>query len=200
MFYSVKIFRTSSPRDSISSNPEKTASRRWGDEPGYIEVLQQRAGSLNIKRLLIIKENQIFQAKEFRTFVCMGRCKSLDSLRSFLWYAPRLLGPVSYIFHILSSSESPLESGYYLMATTWFFSFLGALKGWNRWQLWHPCLLIWQEIFQFALARSWWRGLKECGPLEKGMANHFSILALRTPWTVWKGKMIGYWKRNSPGW
>ena len=34
---------------------------------------------------------------------------------------------------------------------------------------------------------------------EKGMANHFSILALRTPWTVWKGKMIGYWKRNSPG-
>ena len=25
-------------------------------------------------------------------------------------------------------------------------------------------------------------------PLEKGMANHFSILALRTPWTVWKGK------------
>ena len=24
--------------------------------------------------------------------------------------------------------------------------------------------------------------------LEKGMANHFSIFALRTPWTVWKGK------------
>ena len=29
--------------------------------------------------------------------------------------------------------------------------------------------------------RSWWRGLTECGPLEKRMANHFSILALRTP-------------------
>ena len=25
---------------------------------------------------------------------------------------------------------------------------------------------------------SWWRGLTGCGPLEKGMANHFSILAL----------------------
>ena len=35
---------------------------------------------------------------------------------------------------------------------------------------------------------SWWRGLTECGLLEKGMANHFSILALRTPWRVWKGK------------
>ena len=42
-----------------------------------------------------------------------------------------------------------------------------------------------------------WRDLTECGPLEKGMTNHFSILALRTPWTVWKGKMIGHWKRNS---
>ena len=35
--------------------------------------------------------------------------------------------------------------------------------------------------------------------MEKGMANHFSVLALRTPWTVWEGKIIGYWKRNSPG-
>ena len=32
------------------------------------------------------------------------------------------------------------------------------------------------------------------------MANHFSILALRTPWTVWKGKKTGYWRRNSLGW
>ena len=30
------------------------------------------------------------------------------------------------------------------------------------------------------------------------MANHFRILALRNPWTVWKGKMIGYWKKNWP--
>ena len=47
---------------------------------------------------------------------------------------------------------------------------------------------------------SWWRGLIECHSLEKGMANHFSILASRTPWTVWKGKKIGQWMRNSPGW
>ena len=46
---------------------------------------------------------------------------------------------------------------------------------------------------------SWWRGLTKCGPLENGMVNHFSILALRTPWTVWKDKKIGHWKMNSPG-
>ena len=45
---------------------------------------------------------------------------------------------------------------------------------------------------------SWGRVLTEWGPLEKAMANHFSILALRTPRTVWKGKKIGHWKMNSP--
>ena len=34
-----------------------------------------------------------------------------------------------------------------------------------------------------------WRVLTKCSPLEKRMANHFSILALRTSWTVWKGKI-----------
>ena len=46
---------------------------------------------------------------------------------------------------------------------------------------------------------SWWRVLTKCSPLEKGMAKHFSILALRTPGTVWKGKKIKQWKVNSPG-
>ena len=36
-------------------------------------------------------------------------------------------------------------------------------------------------------------------PQEKGAANHFSILALRTLWTVLKGKKVGHWKMNSPG-
>ena len=40
----------------------------------------------------------------------------------------------------------------------------------------------------------WWRVLRKRGPLGKGTANHFSILALRTTWTAWKGKKIGHWK------
>ena len=39
----------------------------------------------------------------------------------------------------------------------------------------------------------------QCDALEKGMASHFSILNLRTPWTLWKDKKIGHWKMNSPG-
>ena len=34
--------------------------------------------------------------------------------------------------------------------------------------------------------------------LEKGMANHLSILALRTPWTIWKGKKIRTLKDELP--
>ena len=48
--------------DSISSNPESTAQGGRGGESGYIEVCNKGASSLNIKRLLLIKENQLDQA------------------------------------------------------------------------------------------------------------------------------------------
>ena len=83
MFYLVGIFRTSSPGDSISNDSERTTLRQRGEKPGYIEVLQQRAGSLNIKRLLLINGNLISQVKEFSVFLCIG---SLGSLKSFLQY------------------------------------------------------------------------------------------------------------------
>ena len=53
MFYLVGVFRTSSPGDSILSNPEKTALRMLEEEPACREILPQRAGSLNIERLLL---------------------------------------------------------------------------------------------------------------------------------------------------
>ena len=81
-----------SPGDSISNDLKRTALRRSGEEPGYIEVLQQRAGSLNIKRLLLIKGRQICQVKEFSSFLCMGRCKSPGSLKSFFPHASPLSG------------------------------------------------------------------------------------------------------------
>ena len=38
MFYSVGIFSTPSPGGSISSDPERIAPRRWGEELGYTNV------------------------------------------------------------------------------------------------------------------------------------------------------------------
>ena len=51
-------------------------------------------------------------------------------------------------------------------------------------------MVIWENVICHLTKR---------GPLEKGMVNHCSILALRTPWTVWKGKKIGHWETNSAG-
>ena len=58
----------------------------------------------------------------------------------------------------------------------------------------------WQVQYQYQFSCSVVSdSLTKHGPLEMGMANHFSILILRTSWTVWKGKRIGHWKMNSPG-
>ena len=113
--YLAEIFRTSSPGDSISSSPERAAWRRWVGEPGFIEVLKQRAGSLNVKRLLLIKENQISQVKEFSVFLCMGRCKSLGSYQIADMHLS-YLGPVSCVFTSWLSSGLTIGSGCSLMA------------------------------------------------------------------------------------
>ena len=61
-----------------------------------------------------------------------------------------------------------------------------------------PCVIQWRYepccTGPPKMDRSWWKVLTECGPLEKGIENHFSGLASRTPWTVWKGKKIGHQK------
>ena len=44
-----------------------------------------------------------------------------------------------------------------------------------------------------------WRVLIKRSPLEKEMENHSSILARRTPWTVWKFKKLWHWKMSPPG-
>ena len=66
-----------------------------------------------------------------------------------------------------------------------------------------PCLTQWNYepccVGPPKMHESWWRVLTKCGCLEKRMANLFSILTLRTPWTVWKDKKIWHWKMNPPG-
>ena len=78
---------------------------------------------------------------------------------------------------------------------------ISKLTMWSHGQ--QPCLIQWNyepcHIGPLKMDGSLWRVLTKRSPLEKGMENHFSILALRTPWTVWKGKKMGHWKMNSPG-
>ena len=57
-------------------------------------------------RLLLVKENQMSQVKQFSAFLCMGRCKSLGPLNSFFYIHLTNLGSIS----LLSHPEFPQDS------------------------------------------------------------------------------------------
>ena len=117
---------------------------RRGSQAIY-KFATMEAGRLNIKYQ--------YQIKEFST-LCMGRCKPLGSLNSFLSYAPHSLGlilfPCSpYFWQSPSSKAITLERG--AGSSFCWIAILAALI-----HIWKPgitdscdisCLLIRQEIF-----------------------------------------------------
>ena len=76
---------------------------RWLDS-----ITDSMDRNLSIKRLLLIKENQISQVKQFSAFLYMGRCKNLGSLKSFVSYTSQVPYPGQYLVcvHVLSSLGS----------------------------------------------------------------------------------------------
>ena len=102
MFYLMDKTENLSPRDAASQIARRDCSKEGREEPGYLGVFATKTRQSDIKRLLFIKENQIAQVKEFSTFLCMWRCKSLGSLKSFLWHAPQFSGACVLLFSILS--------------------------------------------------------------------------------------------------
>ena len=89
--------------------------------------MQQRPGSQNSKKLQLFKENESSQVKEFSTFLCIKRCKSLISFET------GDLGPVSCAFSSRDSSGALLGVAA-VVAARWawhwqpFVSILNALR------------------------------------------------------------------------
>ena len=80
---------------------------------------------------MLIKENQTSQVKEFSAFLCMGRYKSLGSVKSFLSYESQPSGASVLCFshpELLGAHrrEWLQPSGSHI--TQIFLSFLGALR------------------------------------------------------------------------
>ena len=65
---------------------------------------------------IIVNWKQTSQVKEFSTFLCIGRCNGLGSLKSAPSYASQLSGASILCCHILASSRLPVGSGCSLMA------------------------------------------------------------------------------------
>ena len=127
-------------------------------------------------------------------------CSSLSLVSNSHVLTHTLLNSISLLFH---SYLSPHPPWMFLFPTFCFFLYLWTEKLPNSSHGPQPCLTQWNyepcHVRPPKMDGSWWRVLTKCLPLEEGMANHFWILALRTPWTVWKGKKIQHWKINSPG-
>ena len=120
----------------------------WTGKPGVLPSrgLQSRT---QLSDWTELNWTEISQVKEFSAFLCMGRCKSLGSLKSFPSYASQQ--PGASILHFpseLTHREQLLDCRY---CSSWVLLGLrnSHLEGRNHGWLWHPCLLIWQEILHF---------------------------------------------------
>ena len=125
----------------------------------YMSFCNKEQGSWNIKRLPLIKENQTSQIKEFRAFLSIGRCKSLGSLKSFLWYTPLLSGG-QYPHFFKLSAPAVGDCSSWLLYGRHPVSILNSLRAHLQsscnvmaWWLQHPLLLSWKATF-FSLIKS----------------------------------------------
>ena len=148
-------------------------------EPGCIEVSKYGQVVWTSKVLLWSRENQISQVKEFSTLLCMGRCKSLGSLKSFFpcisWgHAPCTFSHPEFPWAHLREwlqSDSCQTRGIFLLS-----------EHPGNWWLYHLGLLIWQET----LHSSWpvvpvkcnLRNLNECS--QKSRNNWFAHVLIIT--------------------
>ena len=142
--------------------------------------------------ILPFKETQALRALFFLFFTILSiKLKCINT--------HTLLNSISLLFH---SYISPHPSWMFLFPT-FFFLYLWTEKLPNSSHGPQPCLTQWNyepcHVGPPKTDGSWWSVMTKRGPLEKEMANHFSILALRTPWTVYEKAKRVHWKLNSPG-
>ena len=93
-------------RTSAQDTASQVALRDSSEEAGWSQdiwmFVQQRPGSWDLKSLLVIKENQTSQVREFSAFLSIGSFKSPGWLMLFLGSAPQLSRANVLYFVILS--------------------------------------------------------------------------------------------------
>ena len=104
-------------------------SKNWG----LLFIRKEVSGLQARETASQVALRELFQGGKGRSQVIqkyMGRCKSLGSVKSFLWYAPQLSGASTLCFHSLSflrAHQLTICGGCDIL-----------------------CLLIWQEMFHFS--------------------------------------------------
>ena len=106
----------------------KDCSGEIKEEPRYIWVFAAKSQVVRASKHDYYWNKTKYLVNELSTFLCVGRCKRLGVLKSFLWYAPQLFR--------LSILESP-----------WGTQLGGSCNGWELEGHNILCLLIWQGTF-----------------------------------------------------
>ena len=105
------IFRTLSLGNCISNNPERTILRKWGEEPGNVEVFNTGQVIWTSRDYCELKKNWYLKLRNLVLFYAW------EHVRIWVhWYHSfhrhlYSLEPVSCVFHILSSSVLTVGSG-----------------------------------------------------------------------------------------
>ena len=89
--------------------PREPILKRWGGARLY-KSLQQGAGNLNIKRLLL-RENKISHMKSFRDLLCMGRCKHPGLLNHFFSMHLAIWGQSCFLYCSRTNSLFTIRDG-----------------------------------------------------------------------------------------
>ena len=151
-FLGLQGWEIASPKKRWERWPRENCSE---EARGAVKVIQKfcKKGQVvwTSEVFLWVRENQIPQVNEFSTFLCMGRCKSLGSLKSFLSCAPQLSGASVLRFHTWVPQCSPWgvaavwsvpDNGYSFPSWVLLGLRNSHLEGWHwRW-LWHACSLL----------------------------------------------------------
>ena len=144
--------RTSSLGDSSSDDQERSVSEEVQRGARLCRCLLQGAGNMNIKRLLLIKENQISCIKEFSALLCMERCKHSGLLKSALSYASQLSEAKSYFLIVLILDSSFTVKGGCLLCFLEYSMLLSLSWGGSRWWLLDGWCFTWAPKFAFGIS------------------------------------------------
>ena len=118
-------------QDAAFQTALRDCSEEVREKPEYIGVLQQRPGSQNIKMLLLVKENQVSQIKEFSAFL------------SYIWEDATVWAQWNHSFDWHFSYLGPV----FCFSPSWVPSGCtpgGSDSGWELDGHSIHCLLIWQ--------------------------------------------------------
>ena len=145
----------------------------------------------------------------------MGRCKSLGSLKSFLWYAPQLSGASILCFHILSFLRVHSWGGYNVMAWWLQHPLFTDMAGhiFSLTIIYIQCTLFVLHILSILRTTCFLESLqktlqgrcyslhfvkKKLKPLTGWEICHVTTSRLTSQWTRFWIQVILLWKQNPP--